>query len=45
MAAGRLKVRQEVVSGLAKAVETVRNLSTGANTGKLKIRVDDVGTA
>jgi NADPH-dependent curcumin reductase CurA len=42
MAEGRLKVRQEVVDGLEHALATVKKLYTGANTGKLMIRVKDV---
>ena len=39
MAEGKLTVRTEVVDGLENAVQTVRKLYTGANTGKLMIRV------
>ncbi|MGE0485626.1 MAG: NADP-dependent oxidoreductase [Gammaproteobacteria bacterium] len=42
MAAGKLKVRQDVVDGLENALETLKKLYTGANTGKLMIRVEDV---
>ena len=42
MAAGRIKVRQDVVDGLENALQAVKRLYTGANTGKLMIRVKDV---
>jgi NADPH-dependent curcumin reductase CurA len=41
MAEGRLKVRQDVVDGLENALQTLKKLYTGANTGKLMIRVAD----
>ena len=39
MAEGKIKVRTEIVDGLENALQTVRKLYTGANTGKLMIRV------
>ena len=42
MAEGKLKVRTEIVDGLEHALHTVKKLYTGANTGKLMIRVQDV---
>ena len=39
MAEGKLKVRTEIVDGLENALQTVKKLYTGANTGKLMIRV------
>lgn len=42
MAEGRIKVRTEIVDGLENALQTVKKLYTGANTGKLMIRVKDV---
>jgi NADPH-dependent curcumin reductase CurA len=42
MAEGKIKVRSEIVDGLENALRTVRKLYTGANTGKLMIRVEDV---
>ena len=42
MAEGRIKVRIEMVDGLENALQTVKKLFTGANTGKLMIRVKDV---
>ena len=42
MAEGRIKVRIEIVDGLENALQTVKKLFTGANTGKLMIRVKDV---
>lgn len=42
MAEGKIKVRQDVVDGLENALETVKKLYTGANAGKLMIRVADV---
>ena len=41
MAEGQIKVRVEIVDGLANALQTVKKLYTGANTGKLMIRVHD----
>jgi hypothetical protein len=41
MTAGKIKVRTEVVDGLENALQTVKKLFTGANTGKLIIRVKD----
>lgn len=41
MAEGKLKVRQDIVDGLENALETLKKLYTGANTGKLMIRVED----
>lgn len=42
MAEGKVKVRQDVVDGLENALQTLKKLYTGANTGKLMIRVKDV---
>jgi NADPH-dependent curcumin reductase len=42
MAEGKIKVRTEIVDGLEHALQTVKKLYTGANTGKLIIRVQDV---
>ena len=42
MGEGKIKVQQDVVDGLENAVETVKKLYTGANTGKLMIRVKEV---
>ena len=42
MAQGKIKVRNEIVDGLENALQTVKKLYTGANTGKLMIRVKDV---
>ena len=42
MAEGKIKVRTEIVDGLENALQTVKKLFTGANTGKLMIRVKDV---
>jgi len=42
MAAGKIKIRQDVVDGLENALEATKKLFTGANTGKLMIRVKDV---
>ena len=42
MSEGKIKVRTEIVAGLENALQTVKKLYTGANTGKLMIRVKDV---
>jgi NADPH-dependent curcumin reductase len=42
MAEGKIKVRTEIVDGLEHALQTVKKLYTGENTGKLMIRVKDV---
>ena len=42
MAEGKIKVRTEIVDGLENALQTVKKLFTGTNTGKLIIRVKDV---
>ena len=42
MTEGKVKVRTEIVDGLENALQTVKKLSTGANTGKLMIRVKDI---
>jgi hypothetical protein len=42
MAEGKIKVRTEIVDGLENALQAVKKLYTGANTGKLMIRVEDV---
>ena len=39
MAEGKIRVRTEIVDGLENALQTLRKLYTGANTGKLMIRV------
>ncbi len=41
MSEGKIKVRQDVVDGLENAVEALKGLYTGANAGKLMIRVSD----
>lgn len=41
MAEGRIKVRTEIVDGLENALQTLKKLYTGANTGKLMIRVHE----
>ena len=41
MAEGKIKVRTEIVDGLENALQTVKKLYTGANTGKLMIRVKE----
>jgi NADPH-dependent curcumin reductase CurA len=42
MAEGKIKVHTEIVDGLEHALHTLKKLYTGANTGKLMIRVQDV---
>ena len=42
MAEGKIKIRLDVVDGLENALQTVKKLFTGGNTGKLMIRVQDV---
>jgi NADPH-dependent curcumin reductase len=42
MAQGKIKVHTEVVDGLENALRTLKKLFTGANSGKLMIRVKDV---
>ena len=42
MAQEKIKVRTEIVDGLENALRTLKKLYTGANTGKLMIRVKDV---
>ena len=42
MAQGKIKVRTEIVDGLENALGTLKKLYTGANSGKLMIRVKDV---
>ena len=42
MAEGKIKVRTEIVDGLENALQTLKKIYTGANTGKLIIRVKDV---
>jgi NADPH-dependent curcumin reductase len=42
MAAGKLRVRNEIVDGLENAVESCKRLFTGAHSGKLIVRVEDV---
>ena len=41
MSEGKIKVRTEMVDGLENALQAVKKLFTGANTGKLMIRVKD----
>ena len=41
MIEGKIKVRTEIVDGLENALQTVKKLFTGADTGKLIIRVKD----
>jgi NADPH-dependent curcumin reductase CurA len=41
MAEGKIQVRTEIVEGLENALQTVKKLFTGGNTGKLIIRVKD----
>lgn len=42
LAEGKIKVHQDVTDGLENALETLKKLYTGANNGKLMIRVKDV---
>ncbi|GJM04406.1 MAG: NADP-dependent oxidoreductase [marine bacterium B5-7] len=42
MSEGKVKVRQDVVDGLENALDTVKKLYTGANTGKLIVCVKEV---
>ena len=42
MAEGKIKVRTEIVDGLEHALQALKKLYTGENTGKLMIRVKDV---
>lgn len=42
IAEGKIKVRTEIVDGLENALQTLQKIFTGANTGKLIIRVKDV---
>ncbi|MBV1931637.1 MAG: NADP-dependent oxidoreductase [Porticoccaceae bacterium] len=42
MAEGKIKVRTQVIDGLDNALETLKTLYTGENTGKLIIRVEDI---
>jgi NADPH-dependent curcumin reductase CurA len=42
MAEGLIKVRTEIVDGLENALQAVKKLYTGANTGKLIVRVKDL---
>jgi NADPH-dependent curcumin reductase CurA len=42
MGEGKIKVRTEIVDGLENALQTLKKIFTGANTGKLIIRVKDV---
>jgi NADPH-dependent curcumin reductase len=41
MSEGKIKVRTEIVDGLESALQTVKKLFTGTNTGKLMIRVKE----
>ncbi|RLA45034.1 MAG: NADP-dependent oxidoreductase [Gammaproteobacteria bacterium] len=41
MAEGKIKVRTQVIDGLDNALESLKMLYTGGNTGKLMIRVED----
>lgn len=45
MAQGKIKVRTQVFDGLENALHALKKLYTGANTGKLMIRVRDVAGA
>ena len=38
MAEGKIKVRTQTIDGLENALQTVRKLYSGGNTGKLMIR-------
>lgn len=42
MAEGKIQVRTQIVDGLENALQALKKLYTGANTGKLIIRVKDV---
>ncbi|RKZ49809.1 MAG: NADP-dependent oxidoreductase [Gammaproteobacteria bacterium] len=42
LAEGKIKVRLDVIDGLENALDTVKKLYTGANSGKLMIRVKNV---
>jgi NADPH-dependent curcumin reductase len=42
MAEGKLRARNEIVDGLENALETCKRLFTGAHSGKLIVRVEDV---
>ncbi|MBQ0798349.1 MAG: NADP-dependent oxidoreductase [Porticoccaceae bacterium] len=42
MAEGKIKVRTEIVDGLEHALQALKKLYTGENTGKLMVRVKDV---
>jgi len=42
MAEGKIRYRTDVVDGLENALAAVRTLTTGENTGKLMVRVEDV---
>jgi NADPH-dependent curcumin reductase CurA len=42
MAAGKIKIRQDVSDGLENALETLKKLYTGENTGKLLVRVKEI---
>ena len=41
MAGGKIQVRTEVIDGLENAMQTLKKIFTGTNTGKLVIRVKD----
>ena len=41
MAEGKIKVRTEIFDGFENALQAVKRLYTGANTGKLMIRVHE----
>ena len=41
MKEGRLKARLDVSEGLETALQAVKKLYTGENTGKLMVRVED----
>jgi NADPH-dependent curcumin reductase CurA len=41
MTEGKIKIRTEIVDGLENALQTVKKVFTGANKGKLIIRVND----
>ena len=42
MSQGKIKVNTEIVDGLENALQTVKTLYSGTNTGKLIINVKDV---
>jgi NADPH-dependent curcumin reductase CurA len=42
MSEGKIKVRLDVSEGLETALESVKKLYTGENTGKLMVRVKEI---